>query len=350
MTVMQISDLHFGDVRGGNITTANDPKTPPFLSRFPFMEGLLGHPYRALSALDSFRHSIPGDVLLVVTGDITAHGASSQLSVADQFLSAARQATGLGLGHQNWREFGIPGNHDQWSGRGGIGGIFGRPLPPIAQFFPGAFPVLRDVPLGNDIFLRLLLIDTDADVPPYGLDRMLARGKFVTQLAQLSNILHPREPGEIRILVLHHSLTPGDPSAITTSPHMLAALEIDRGTRQVLDQFLVDYDVKVVLSGHRHIARLSRVNATNGNEVSTVLESRCGTTTQMDRYPPAVLAKMNPPRKLPPNTLIMHYVVEQEDGIYWQSRIYWRSAQNRFVHQSNFVTPLPRLSAGIKVL
>jgi hypothetical protein len=182
---------------------------------------------------------------------------------------------------------------------------------------------------------------------------VFARGDFVTQLARLQTLLNPPADSEIRVLLLHHSLFPEDPTAPRSNPGRFSQLEIELGSQQALESFLVDTGIKVTLCGHRHTPRLSRFNASNGVEESEVMEARCGTTTQRDRYPVDVVARIDPnKRRLPPNSLILHKLVERQDGIYWQAQIFWRSAQNRFVDHNNFVTPLlpKQLSDEIMVL
>src|ERR1700748_68327 len=151
MTLMQISDLHFGDVQGGSASAAQDPRVPPLLSAFPFLDGLLGHHYKALLALTAFYHSLGPQIPVIVTGDLTAHGATSQLTLADEFLGASKQVTNLGLGCQNWKDLAIPGNHDQWPGNGWI---FGGPSPAFANFFGNPFPIMSgagDIQLSNGV-------------------------------------------------------------------------------------------------------------------------------------------------------------------------------------------------------
>jgi hypothetical protein len=172
-------------------------------------------------------------------------------------------------------------------------------------------------------------------------NRVFARGDFVSQLTQLQTLLKPPADREIRVLLLHHSLFPQDPTAPRTKPGPFSPCEIEQGSQQALETFLVDSGIKVTLCGHRHTPRLSRFNPSNEVEVAEVMEARCGTTTQRDRYPLNVIARINPKkRRLPPNSLILHKLVERQDGIYWQAQIFWRSAQDRFVDHDNFVTPL----------
>ena len=132
----------------------------------------------------------------------------------------------------------------------------------------------------------------------------------------------------------------------------LPAMEITSGTRMVLDHFLVDYDIKVIMCGHRHVPRLTRYRASNGTEAATVLEARCGTTTQRDEYPYELVRKMSADRRLPPNTLMLHRVIERNGSLLWRSEIFWRNRSGRFVGISEYDSPsLPnKLIAEIVLL
>lgn len=349
LTIVHISDLHFSDRQPG---TGTDPSVPPLLARLPFLDGVLGHHRAALSQLEKFYQQVAEEQFLAVTGDLTANGGTGQRYMVDNFISRPSQTIDPGLNETQWKDFGIYGNHDHW---GGINWPFGGPTAGFATFF-NQFPLVRGpLTLSNGIYLRFLLIDTDADVGAYSKDRVLARGKFVSQLTHLGNLLpaHP-DDNEIRVLLMHHSCMPGDPTAAPGTPSRMAPLEIDRGTRQVLDRFLVDYGIRVILCGHRHTPRLSHLTPTNGVETGTVFEARCGTTTQLDRYPNDVLSKINVQnRKLHPNSLILHRLVERSDGVYWRSEVYFRSPRHGgFIHHGRYSSApaLGTLTDEIRVL
>jgi hypothetical protein len=341
ITIVHISDLHFSDRQPG---AGTDPGLPPLLARLPFLDGVLGHHRSALNQLDRLYNALGEGQYLVVTGDLTANGATGQRTLVDNFISRPSQTADPGLNVPQWKNLGIYGNHDHW---GGVNAPIGGPTAGFGTFF-GQFPLVPGpIMLDDDILLRFLLIDTDAEVGSMSSDRVLARGKFVHQLTQIQALLPAQlDDNEIRVLLMHHSCMPGDPTAAPSSPSRLAPLEIVRGTRQVLDRFLVDYGIRVILCGHRHTPRLSRIFPSNGFETSLVFEVRCGTTTQLDRYPNDILSKINVQnRTLPPNSLVLHRVFKRPDGVYWRSEAFFRSVRHGgFIHHTRFSND-PRLGA-----
>ncbi|MBI2738499.1 MAG: metallophosphoesterase [Rhodospirillales bacterium] len=326
LTMVHISDLHFFHKLEGR-TVQSSAQLPAFISVSTVFDGWLGHHYKALSALDSFWHrESTSDTLLIVTGDLTANGHADQFNIADQFLAQRSVGRSLGLGRRDWSRLSVPGNHDQWPG---TNLMCGSPTPGLTSTFPDSFPrISAPLQLGNGSTLRFISVDSDADVRRLGMGRALARGSFVSQLSALEKALPRKEPDETRVLVLHHSIL-----ATTVT------LAIDGKTRRVLEHFVVDHDISVVLSGHMHVPRLSRRTMSNGHEQKEILDARCGTTTQRDEFPYSVRAKIPANRLLPPNTLMVHKVLERKGKAYWSSQIYWRSRQGRFVKD------VPRVSS-----
>jgi hypothetical protein len=196
LTLMHISDLHFSDRAPG---AGTDPGVPALLAKLPFLDGLLGHHGAAVSALDSFYHGLGQGVLVLVTGDITANGAPAQRSLADHFIRGPRGINNPALNSPGWRDFAIPGNHDQWPG---TGQIIGGPSAGFSGFFPNPFPAIcNPISLAKGVSLRFILVDTDADVNRWLRNRVFARGDFVTQLARLQTLLNPPADSEIRVLL-----------------------------------------------------------------------------------------------------------------------------------------------------
>jgi Calcineurin-like phosphoesterase len=359
-TLLHISDLHFGDKLGGQGVDQLSAALP-LLIRFPRFDGLLGHHYKALSALHDFYKQLWNRAPtspVVVTGDITANGAVTQFDLAHLYLGDETPGADfeLGLGLAQWPSTSISGNHDQWPGSNVI---FGRHTAGLKKYFKQPFPIVAPpLEIRRGLALRFLFIDTDAGVSPFGHNRFLARGEFVSQLVTLREQIPAVARGEIRVLVMHHSLMPAppqSPSATVTPQRRIAfprAMEITSGTRKVLDHFLVDYGIKIIMCGHLHVPRLTKYHASNGTEATTVLEARCGTTTQRDEYPYELVQKMSAERRLPPNTLILHRVIERSRSLLWRSEIFWRNRSGRFVGTSEYDSPsLPKkLVAEIELL
>lgn len=361
LTLLQISDLHFGDKLGGHGVDQLSAGLPWLISRFSHFDGLLGHHYKALSALHDFYKRLWGrhpTCPVIVTGDITANGAATQFDLAHLYLGdqTSEPNFGLGLGLPQWSNNSISGNHDQWPGSNLI---FGRPTAGLKKYFNQPFPIVAPpLEIKKGLNLRFLFIDTDAEVSPFGANRFLARGDFVSQLVALRDQISLGTPGEIRVLVMHHSLMPPPPQSpptAATQQHktaLPAPMEITSGTRKVLDHFLVDYGIKIIMCGHLHVPRLTKYDASNGTERTTVLEARCGTTTQRDEYPYEIVRLISAGRRLPPNTLILHRVIQRNRSLLWRSEIFWRSRSGRFVGSSKYNSPsLPsQLMAEIELL
>jgi len=160
--------------------------------------------------------------------------------MAQDYLSKRRLGHGPGLGRANWHQLSVPGNHDQWPG---MNVICGGPTAGLAQTFQSPFPIIAPPqPLANGRAVQFISVDSDADVRAVGIARGLARGSFVSQLTTLDHSLPPRNPNEIRVLVVHHSMVP-----LSARRGNLAILDIDSPTLQVLECFIVDHDISVVM-------------------------------------------------------------------------------------------------------
>jgi len=289
----------------------------------------------------------------VVSGDLTACGATHQFSLASDFLGPPYPGSNFtfGLGLVNWADASISGNHDQWPGSNRI---FGNPTAGLAQFLSGTYPRVGPLTaLDQAASIRFLFVDSDADVSPFSRDRLLARGQFVSQLTTLRSVVPARQHGEIRVLVVHHAVsTLGYPQVKHPEafPRPSSAgrrrLEIDRKTLHVLEHALVDLDIQVIFTGHLHVPRLGEFTASNDVESIQVLEARCGTTTQLDRYPYEVLQQLPYKRILPPNTLICHELIRRDGGLVWRAQIYWRAKGRGVVSDALHVSGHLPLSLG----
>jgi len=345
--LLHISDLHFGDRFDGRGSEQLSAKLPPLLSRFSHFDGLLGHHYKALTALHDFCRVFweqKPEYMLVVTGDLTANGSELQFDLAHGFLGSEcpESAFNLGLGYDNWMNTSIPGNHDQWPGSNRV---LGRPTAGLAKYFQTSFPVVGPrFELRRGLSLRFLFVDSDADVGPFGYNRFFARGDFVSQLSKLRDLLPPPEAGEVRILVIHHSLMPtppeGDAADPTRQNMFPPALAITNQSRNVVNRFVIEFDIRVILCGHHHVPRLSHLEMSDGTETALVLEARCGTTTQRDKYPYEL--KIDENRKLAPNTLMLHRILERNQSLFWRTEVFWRNKSGKFVSTSNYSSLLPK--------
>lgn len=338
LSVVQISDLHFGStVKGGTIPAA------ALLRASSHFEGWLDHHQQGVRQLAQFFRGVrPRDpaALLAVSGDLTSNGADPQFALIEDFLggSGPQSAFGFGLGVTNWRERTIPGNHDHWPGSNFPAG---PPSLGFARCFPNAFPAVQPlIPLANGVTVRFILVNSDADVGWLSYDRFAGRGRFDSQFAVLDRVLPPVTKGEIRVMLVHHAVaddrTPTQVGRVPFPrrggpPRHAQFLEIDPISLALMERALVRHSVRVVMTGHLHEPRLTEMTATDGSKSLSVLETRCGTTTQQDQFPPHMLTKLQPGRSLPPNSLILHELVLRGDQLIWRASIHWRSAGSGFV-------------------
>jgi len=333
-TFVQISDLHVGLVD----PTSSNARTAAWM-RWPYLDGLLGHSGMSLRHLANFvknfkRTNPEGE--LIVTGDLTTRGDPQEYDIANEFISdklRPPQGAYIGLGDKNWTNRGIPGNHDHWPGI--------NPPPPtalpmlgpshldFAQIFPGLPKIDPIIQLATGQRLQFLRIDTDVDVDPNDMDRILARGLFVSHLTGLEQQLAKPSPDEIRVLCLHHS------RQYKPTTRLLPILEIDGASRKALDAFLSKHRISVLLCGHIHRPPALDLFKLKRSIISTsdVLEVRCGTTTQIDlslNPKPAFLTFRHFLKPHWPNTLVVHEVLWEQGKIMWSAELYVEDRENGF--------------------
>jgi hypothetical protein len=330
-TIVQVSDLHFGDIDPNTGNSDLRGRVLPWWRHLSWLDGFMGHSANALVHLDD-AFSILKDnenPLLVVTGDISASGAGTQFDLAkryleDRIIAGPRGKVGLGvLGTMPPRmsenpqqkeapHYTIPGNHDYWAGDGRI-----LPPPPpggLRDFFPAntlPMPVSR-IPLSNGRTLVLAGIDTSHDVPNHSIDKFLARGNFLSQLALLESALAGPKPDEIRVLLVHHSL---DYSGWT--------LEMNQPSKAALKRILISLNIKIILTGHTH-NHLGVLHSMSGEGSAwSLLEARCGTSTQRDEIPPEYGKSKG--GKLFPNTFLAHRIYDEPGKTTWESHVFIRT-------------------------
>lgn len=321
---IHISDLHLGlmDPATGNAIV---PSLVPMI-RFKFFDGLWGHRARLLKILADFvadqrtKAAAGGyECRLLVTGDMTSFSHADQWTSADQFLGRALTLlSGMqwGLRDAYWASRAVSGNHDQWPGHPSpIGTHAAGSVPPMLARFRRDLATVDDPPLtlGEDVTVRFIRIDTDRDIGPHSGERLKAWGSFVSQLddaeRHFSHLLD--KPGEIRVLLLHHS-----------RQHHSWRLRMDEVSQKRLDAFLFRHRIHVVLCGHCHKVAISERSIWTLNDPSTphkVLDAQCGTTTRRDEWPPHLHILRVLLGRPEPNTLLVHTIEMADDG-----RVCWR--------------------------
>jgi len=326
LTLLQISDLHIGDLVPGSAETSLDAQSLSWWQAHPLFDGYLGHTEVALSALAAFVH---GELLeteknlrVLVTGDLTASGAATQLDAALRYLtntlaSGPAKRVGLKLGSCDAK---IPGNHDHWPGRpctlSNLLCMRGAKAPADQAVFDAVFPTspwrLPAFPLTPRCRLVLAGIDSDADVSPGALKRVFARGSFVTQCQVLSAVLGPRPPDELRVLLVHHSYL--------KRPYALA---MDRASRRRLETLARDCGIQLILTGHAHTVEVQ--------DTGNFWEARSGATTARDYFEPSWLLahaqQIVRLRRLEKNALLVHRFEERDGAIMWEVCGYERKSR-----------------------
>jgi len=323
LRLLHISDLHIGSlVRSGRHPYNATIGMSQYL---PLLKGLLGHTQVALERLVELLHDLeqqPGPLQIVVTGDLTAHGAPDHFENARKFLTNtlndAHLGEGPGLKRPDALDYAISGNHDQYPGTGGIHGeppvdLWKTFCPPL---FPWVSPPLRLGNAGRLVFIRL---DSDGDVHPFGARRTLARGHCWRQCEMLRQHLGQCPPREIRVLLMHHSHA-------RHGPH----LSLSRRSREAVRLLVRDAGIAITLTGHTHTEYLSQGYA----GPTGVEEGRCGTTTQRDRYGRLLRSSLGPfLPKLDKNVALLHALHQNGSGVSWQTTVYHRPK-----HRARFET------------
>jgi hypothetical protein len=179
---------------------------------------------------------------------------------------------------------------------------------------------------GRNLRVRLARVDSDADLATHRLAwrRIMARGKFASQLASPAIDMGARPPDEIRVLLIHHS---------PTYPSASQSLRMHSSCRTELERYLVEQGISVVMTGHIHIPRIKPVLArhpTSGDQ-RKVLEVRSGTATQRDAIPAHWRASIPQANRwrLPRNVVLVHRLLEAVDegglpAVDWETTLYWR--------------------------
>ena len=310
--------VHVSDLHIGHFLPDGDAPLPTFAHVHSWFDGQFGHDQRALAQLDRFwrRQGLPARANLIVTGDLTAFGDPAQFGNADLFLrQRSPRLRRIGLGVGDWTERAVAGNHDQWPGPLILGPASGA----LAALLP-SFPRQVRLAIGSPpIAVRLLRMDTDALTSPFGSDRVLARGRFVDQIATLESDLPPGNPDrEVRVLLMHHSIS-----------FRGYVCGISGTSKRRLIAFLRSRDVRVVSSGHTHRPNIETLDHLG---LPDVLEACCGTTTQRTELPASLPAPLRGGRRHTgaTNVLIWHELVVDGGVRQWRARACPRSPLHGF--------------------
>jgi hypothetical protein len=316
---VQISDLHIGKIDPASGDADISWAAAQLYSNTPWLDGLLGHHGRALRELAEFveglKISDPG-LRLIVSGDLSRFGGRRELALARSYIEdkidtapPRKRMVGLRLGEQSLV---IPGNHDQWGGTAGPGGVLG---PNYSAVFSRPLPFIEEVALGNRTRIVFLCVDSDANVTRLSPNRVLAIGAFQTQLDDLNKLLHTKRADEFRIVLIHHSWEQSG-----------KILRMADASKAALAQFMYNNEVSAMLCGHSHKALLQDFMATTPGGDSKVYELRAGSTTQHDQVPLKWISLMRnrPLRNWNANSLLVHRVYAENARVMWKTDPYAR--------------------------
>jgi predicted MPP superfamily phosphohydrolase len=329
LTILHLSDLHFGDRARGGANTELDAQAESWWQLHKLFTGYLGSSHNALRHLSKLHTDLKRaetstkPLLVAITGDLTTTGAAAQFDFAKQYLSGAVTTAGAPLGLRlgsHWNRFAVPGNHDHWPGtrcgltnfacmRGNASGavqnlVYSHPQVGNAPQ-SGLHPwIAKPLHIGSREVV-VCGIDSDVQVDAYGLGRVAARGRFDEQCRWLLQTLPERRREELRVLLIHHSYD-----------NRNFALGIAESSRRALEELVEKREIAVMLTGHMHGARIVR----HAIGQRTVIEARCGTSTQRMTPPPNWTA--NPP--LEPNTVLIHRLRVTGYSLHWDIEVWWR--------------------------
>lgn len=326
-TFLQLSDLHFGRID----SRTGDSDDYSLALKLEWLDGLLGHSYDALTKIEDLYCSLRDEQLgLIFTGDLTRVGAEDEYAAGRSFMGSDLPPTrgkSLGLGLSDWIKLAVPGNHDHWPGKP----LIGSPLPCLSETYrPMPFveePIL--LPTGHR--LQFLGIDTDADVCPYGLQRIFARGAFLSQLKQLETLPAPSD-GLIRVLIMHHS------GALVNQLSCCMA----QSSRSALLDLASAKGITMMLCGHTHVARIAVIPLSSG---VSLVESCCGASARRTVLPMdvTVLGQRPVNRRLIPNSVILHQLFEEHGAIIWETKVLVESCRGFVVPKASHSALFRRL-------
>lgn len=319
ITLLQISDLHFVAMDPATGNPIRSPAATRLWSNTAAFDGILGHHRRAMQHLHAFYKKLVHageEPRLLITGDLTSYGNGDQFDCVNDFLGTQvdlnpPKQNYVGLHVNDWLSSAIPGNHDRFPG---TPWMFGGPTDAFATYFPTLPFVCEAIDLGGERKLIIAGIDSDADVGSWGRKRLLGRGSFRTQLAELQRMMEPPSDNEVRVLLVHDSYD-----------HHGRILKMDSVSRNALGDFMGSENFKIMLTGHMHIPLIKEFASSPAADFP-VLEARCGTTTQLDTIPLdwRTVFHTRPTRKLKKNTLIVHRIIDSGESLAWHSTGYVR--------------------------
>jgi hypothetical protein len=319
---VQVSDCHIGrilanrDYTGAIRTTAGSGRSQPSHD-VDLCKAFVG-------ALDEVRDvtkmADEAPIRVVMSGDLTASGDPDEFAVAHSFfrslwrlrrkdVSRFEQEAGLSLVDDEYA--GVPGNHDNWYGRGW------RESP---SYNPNLYPFhFRETPW-NKVWpsekrtMRLFLCGIDSNSGLPDTTNRFAKGAIKDeQLKALQNGPHP-DPNivTIKAIVVHHSL------AYVAPWRKMHALELEAESREALLDAAAANGFVAIMTGHTHDPHHEPFSRQVNGGTRVVHELRCASTFQV------------PPEDT--RGFIVHRIYKDNGGYVWSTLKYvWHDG--RFISE-----------------
>ena len=233
------------------------------------------------------RSSLDAPTLLAVTGDMTATGDEEEFRLYEGY---AKEIAGVellpgavrcGLAHLGFQVMEVSGNHDRFGGASAPIPLLSGPTQAFVSRHSDQPWISEVIPLAQGFKLRVIGIDGDADATALSQWRLTASGCFRSQIEALSTIVPAREPGEIRVLLLHHSFQETPPR---WSPKSLLR-RICPLSRRSFAKCVTELGVAVVLTGHHHYWYRTRLGNIPGMESAGDAPAGAGHTARHDGEP-----------------------------------------------------------------
>jgi 3',5'-cyclic AMP phosphodiesterase CpdA len=280
-------------------------------------------PAALISACELMETSLEGTELpVVVSGDLTVRGASTELAVSNGYLRSRIEIARLpskwgmlGLGRRSALLATIPGNHDHWGGSL-------VPLPHNPALYPSSF---RPTPWkkvfaakDRSITLELFGVDSNsglAEGEANPISRTVkglgAKGNIsANQFERLRNLLKKTDATKsrrlVRAIVCHHS--------ISYKSGIFSLKELDSESRDRLLRLCADYNISAILTGHTHDSGHFKLETMDGKgKLKQVYELRSANTVGFGSRPGI--------NKQDSVGFLTHRISEYENKLHWET---WR--------------------------
>jgi 3',5'-cyclic AMP phosphodiesterase CpdA len=249
-----------------------------------------------MTAADQYR--------VVVTGDLTDHGAAEEFALAQTFLRSklllgrhpVLDSLCVGDEPLTNNELGIvPGNHDHWNGKWWILAPSQNPNIIGPQFRKTPWRKIWRPDATTEFELEIFGLDTSSGMEPKDAANFFQGGRISdSEFEKLQNQIDnspPRGDGvqrRVRSILIHHSLCYAGGRKDQTFDAGLADVLHDDSRTKLLE-FAVENRIHALLSGHTHDFWIEPVSGTRGSRVVHELRSAATLKGDLRRGEPGFL-------------------------------------------------------------